>query len=121
MKGTAILLTILFSASIFSGCMGDNSSAEEEGIITDLQNQVDSLKLDNQQQEDDINSLNEQLSSSSTMISEIESLLNEANSSIEQLTSSVMQKNSQIASLSNLSEQLRSTFENSTEEDSSQI
>ena len=78
MKRTAIVLTLMFSISILSGCLGGNSSGENESVVTDLQAQIDNLTVENQQHEDDINSLEDQLASSSSVVSEIESSLSEA-------------------------------------------
>ena len=121
MKRTAIVLTLLFSASILSGCLGGNSSGENESVVTDLQAQIDNLTVGNQQHEDDINCLENQLASSSSVVSEIESSLSEANDTIGSLTETVMQKESQISNLSNLYERLMEEFENSTAQNSSYI
>ena len=65
MKRTAIVLTLLFSVSILSGCLGGDSSGENDAVVTDLQAQIDNLTVINQQHEDDINSLKDQLATSS--------------------------------------------------------
>ena len=121
MKRTAIVLTLMFSISILSGCLGGNSSGENESVVTDLQAQIDNLTVGNQQHEDDINSLEDQLASSSSVVSEIESSLSEANDTIGSLTETVMQKESQISNLGDLYERLMEEFENSTAQNSSYI
>tara|TARA_S200000501_G_C20856782_1_gene758043 strand:+ start:1036 stop:3198 length:2163 start_codon:yes stop_codon:yes gene_type:complete len=121
MKRTAIVLTLIFSFSIFSGCLGGDSSGENESVVTDLQAQIDNLTVGNQQHENDINSLEDLLASSSSLVSEIESSLNEANETIESLTETMMQKESQISNLSDLYERLVEEFENSTAQNSSYI
>ena len=121
MKRTAIVLTLLFSVSILSGCLGGDSSGENDAVVTDLQAQIDNLTVINQQHEDDINSLKDQLATSSSLVSEIEGALSEANDTLESLTETVMQKESQISNLSNLSEQLREELENSAAQNSSHI
>ncbi|RCH77088.1 MAG: hypothetical protein DBX04_02005 [Candidatus Poseidoniales archaeon] len=121
MKRTAIVLTLMFSISILSGCLGGNSSGENESVVTDLQAQIDNLTVGNQQHEDDINSLEDLLASSSSLVSEIESSLTEANETIGSLTETVMQKESQISNLSDLYERLMEEFENSTAQNSSYI
>ena len=114
MKRTAIVLTLMFSFSVLSGCLGADSSGENESVVTDLQAQIDNLTVGNQQHEDDINSLEDLLASSSSLVSEIESSLTEANETIGSLTETVMQKESQISNLSDLYERLMEEFENST-------
>lgn len=121
MKRTAIVLTLIFSFSIFSGCLGGDSSGENESVVTDLQAQIDNLTVGNQQHENDINSLEDLLASSSSLVSEIESSLTEANETIESLTETMMQKESQISNLSDLYERLVEEFENSTAQNSSYI
>ena len=61
MKRTAIILTLLFSVSILTGCLGGDSSTENDAAVTDLQAQIDNLTVLNQQHEGDINSLKDQL------------------------------------------------------------
>ncbi len=121
MKRTSIILTLLFSVSILSGCLGGDSSGENDAVVTDLQTQIDNLTVVNQQHEGEINSLKDQLASSSSLVSEIEAALSEANDTFESLTESVKQKESQIYNLSNLSEQLREELENSAAQNSSHI
>ena len=121
MKRTAIILTLLFSASILTGCLGGDSSSENDRVVTDLQAQIDNLTVVNQQQEGDINSLNDQLATSSSLVSEIQAILSEANYTLESLTETVIQKESQISNLSNLSEQLIQELEDSTAQNSSHI
>lgn len=121
MQRTAIVLTLLYSVSLLSGCLGGDSSSENDRVVTDLQAQIDNLTVVNQQQEGDINSLNDQLATSSSLVSEIQATLSEANDTLESLTETVIQKESQISNLSNLSEQLREEFENSAAQNSSHI
>ena len=121
MKRTAIVLTLMFSFSVLSGCLGADSSGENESVVTDLQAQIDNLTVGIQQHEDDINSLEDLLASSSSLVSEIESSLTEANETIGSLTETVMQKESQISNLSDLYERLMEEFENSTAQNSSYI
>lgn len=121
MKRTAIVLAMLFCVSILSGCLGEDTSDESEALVTDLQAQIDNLTVVNQQQEGEINSLENQLASSSSVIVMIEASLIEANETLESLTETVMRKESQISNLSNLSDQLREEYENSIAENSSLI
>ncbi len=121
MKRASIILTLMFSVSLFSGCLGGDSSGENDAVVTDLQAQIDNLTIVNQQHEGEINSLKDQLASSSSLVSEIEAALSEANDTFESLTETVKQKESQISNLSNLSEQLREELENSAAQNSSHI
>ena len=121
MKRTAIVLTLLFSVSILSGCLGGDSSGENDAVVTDLQAQIDNLTVVNQQHEGEIDSLKDQLASSSSLVTEIEASLSEANNTLDSLTETVIQKESQISDLTNLSEQLREELENSAAQNSSHI
>ena len=121
MKRPAIILTLLFSVSILTGCLGGDSSSENDAALTDLQAQIDNLTVLNQQHEGDINSLKDQLATSSSLVSEIEATLSEANDTLDSLTETVIQKESQISNLTNLSERLREELENSAAQNSSHI
>lgn len=121
MKRAAIVLTLMFSASILTGCLGGDSSGENDAVVTDLQAQIDNLTVVNQQHEGEIDSLEDQLASSSSLVTEIEASLSEANYTLDSLTETVIQKESQISNLTNLSEQLREELENSAAQNSSHI
>ena len=77
MNRTAIVLTLLFSVSLLSGCLGGDSSSDNDAAVTDLQAQIDNLTVVNQEHEGDINSLKDQLATSSSLVSEIEDALSE--------------------------------------------
>ena len=121
MKRAAIVLTLMFSASILTGCLGGDSSGENDAVVTDLQAQIDNLTVVNQQHEGEIDSLEDQLASSSSLVTEIKASLSEANYTLDSLTETVIQKESQISNLTNLSEQLREELENSAAQNSSHI
>ena len=121
MERTALVLTLLLSVSILSGCLGGDSSGENDTVVPGLEAQIDNLTVINQQQAADINSLKDQLATSSSLVSEIEASLSEANDTLESLTETVIHKESQISNLSNLSEQLRVELENSAAQNSSHI
>jgi len=121
MRKSAIVLVLILFLSLSSGCLGGEDGGPDETEILELQNEIGNLTAENQVLTEDITTLNNELSSYTSIIADLEASLDLANESLEQMLSELANNSLMISNLTEISENLSRDLQQAIEDNSTTI